>query len=42
MGALQKKKRTLATFDGFSYSNKKDYVEWVPEAKRAETRKKRI
>ena len=29
-------------FDGFSYTNQKDYVEWVTEAKRAETREKRL
>lgn len=27
MGALRKNKKALATFDGFSYSNKKEYIE---------------
>ena len=29
-------------FNGFSYSNKKDYVNWIVEAKREITREKRI
>lgn len=40
--ALKKNKKALATFDGFNYSNKKEYVEWVVEAKSDETRKKRL
>ena len=40
--ALQKKKKALATFDGFSYSHRKEYVEWITEAKREETRERRI
>lgn len=40
--ALKKNKKALATFDQFSYSNKKDYVEWIVEAKTEETRKKRL
>jgi uncharacterized protein YdeI (YjbR/CyaY-like superfamily) len=31
-----------ATFDGFSESQKREYVEWVETAKRAETRASRI
>lgn len=31
-----------ATFDAFSYSNKKEYVSWVTEAKTDATRQKRI
>ncbi|MBL7847415.1 MAG: YdeI/OmpD-associated family protein [Cyclobacteriaceae bacterium] len=31
-----------ATFDKFSYSHKKDYVEWITEAKTEITRNKRI
>lgn len=42
LAALKKKKKALATFEDFSPSNKKDYVEWVTEAKRDETRQKRI
>lgn len=40
--ALKKNKKALATFDEFNYSSKKDYVEWVVEAKTGETRKKRL
>ena len=40
--ALRKKKRALATYDAFSYTNKKEYVEWVTEAKREATREKRV
>jgi len=40
--ALKKNKQAQATFDQFSYSNKKEYVEWITEAKRDETRDKRI
>ena len=42
MAALKKNKKALATFQNFSYSNKKEYVKWITEAKREETRKKRI
>jgi len=31
-----------ATFDGFAPSSQRDYVEWVTEAKREETRTKRL
>ena len=40
--ALKKNKKALATFEQFTYSNKKDYVEWITEAKTDETRKKRL
>lgn len=39
---LKKNKAALKTFDGFSYSNKKDYVEWLEEAKTDATREKRM
>ncbi|MGH2670154.1 MAG: YdeI/OmpD-associated family protein [bacterium] len=42
MSALRRNRKALTTFDGFSHSNKKDYVEWVTEAKQEETRKKRL
>lgn len=38
--ALKKNKPALATFEGFIYSNKKDYVEWITEAKTEITRDK--
>lgn len=37
-----KNKNALKTFESFSYSNKKDYVEWVIEAKTEDTRNKRL
>jgi uncharacterized protein YdeI (YjbR/CyaY-like superfamily) len=40
--ALAKNKRAHAAFQGFSYSHRKEYVEWIAEAKREETRKARI
>jgi uncharacterized protein YdeI (YjbR/CyaY-like superfamily) len=40
--ALKKNKKAVATFEQFNYSNKKDYVEWITEAKTEETRKKRL
>jgi uncharacterized protein YdeI (YjbR/CyaY-like superfamily) len=40
--ALKKNKEAMATFQAFSNSNKKDYVEWITEAKTETTREKRI
>ncbi|MCG6915594.1 YdeI/OmpD-associated family protein [bacterium BMS3Abin03] len=42
MKAIKKNKKALKTFENFSYSQKKEYVEWVTEAKTEPTRKKRI
>ena len=42
MAALRKNKKALAVFEGFSYSHKKEYVEWITEAKQEETRARRI
>ncbi len=42
LAALKKSKKALSTFEGFSYTNKNDYVEWITEAKRDATREKRI
>lgn len=42
MNAVKKNKKALATFENFSYSNKKDYVQWVTEAKTEETRQSRL
>ena len=42
VGALKKNKKALATFEGFSSSNRKEYVEWVTEAKAEETRHRRL
>jgi len=40
--ALSTNKKALKTFDGFSNTNKKEYVQWVTEAKTEETRNKRL
>ena len=42
MTALRKNRRALETFRGFTYSNKKEYVDWVTEAKGDETRRRRM
>ena len=40
--ALKKNKKAQATFDAFSYSHKKEYAEWIAEAKTEATRDKRL
>jgi len=40
--ALKQNKKALITFEKFSPSHKRDYIEWITEAKTEETRKKRI
>jgi uncharacterized protein YdeI (YjbR/CyaY-like superfamily) len=40
--ALRKNKKAAASFEGFSYTNKKEYIDWLTEAKREETRIKRL
>ena len=40
--ALNKNIKAKAVFEEFSYSHQKEYVEWVDEAKREETKQKRI
>ena len=40
--ALQKNKKAAAVFAAFSASCKREYVEWIADTKRAETRDKRI
>jgi len=40
--ALKKNKKAQAAFDGFSYSHRKEYVEWITDAKADETRQRRI
>ena len=40
--ALRKNKKAAATFENFSPSHRREYIEWVTEAKRVETRAKRI
>jgi uncharacterized protein YdeI (YjbR/CyaY-like superfamily) len=40
--ALKKNRKAQATFAGFSPTNQREYVEWIVEAKREETRNKRL
>ncbi len=40
--ALNKNKEAKKVFENFAYSHKKEYVEWITEAKREETRNNRI
>jgi len=42
LAALKKNQKARATFGKFSYSHKKEYIEWLTEAKREETRKRRL
>ena len=40
--AIKKNKKEAAFFESLSFSNKKEYIEWIVTAKREETRKERI
>ena len=40
--ALETNTQALATFQNFSPSNKREYLEWIVEAKTEATRQKRI
>ncbi len=40
--ALAKNKKALATFEAFSPSNKREYMEWIGEAKGEDTRARRL
>lgn len=40
--ALAKNKKAKAVFDGFPSGHRREYVEWIAEAKREETRAKRV
>jgi uncharacterized protein YdeI (YjbR/CyaY-like superfamily) len=40
--ALQKNKKAAAAFDAFSPSHKREYVEWLTEAKSEDTRDRRL
>ena len=42
LAALKKNKAAKATFDAFPPSCKREYIEWIVEAKREETRAKRL
>ncbi len=40
--ALKKNRKAAATFAAFSPTNQRDYIEWIVDAKRDETRSKRV
>jgi len=40
--ALAGNKKAQQTFDGFAYTHRKEYVEWIESAKRPETRERRV
>jgi uncharacterized protein YdeI (YjbR/CyaY-like superfamily) len=40
--ALKKNKKALATFEAFSPSHRREYVEWIVDAKQEATRQKRL
>ena len=40
--ALSKNKKAMTFFDQLSFTNKKEYLEWIITAKREETRNERI
>ena len=40
--ALKKSAKARKTFDNFSPSHRREYIEWITEAKREETRKERL
>jgi hypothetical protein len=42
LAAVRKNPRAWETWRGFSYSHRKEYLEWVTEAKREETRERRL
>jgi uncharacterized protein YdeI (YjbR/CyaY-like superfamily) len=42
LAALRRNKQALATFNAFPPSHKREYAEWITEAKRDQTRKRRV
>jgi hypothetical protein len=40
--ALGRDERAKAAFDGLSYSHRREYAEWIAEAKRDDTRERRV
>ena len=42
LAALRKNRKAMATFDSFPLSQKREYIDWITEAKRPETRKTRL
>jgi uncharacterized protein YdeI (YjbR/CyaY-like superfamily) len=42
VAALKKNKKALATFEGFTPSHRREYVEWITAAKGEATRQRRL
>lgn len=42
VAGLKNNSKARTTFDGFSPSHKREYIEWIVEAKREETRQRRV
>ncbi len=42
LSKVRKSPKSKSIFEGFSYSHKKQYIEWIGEAKTAETRERRM
>jgi uncharacterized protein YdeI (YjbR/CyaY-like superfamily) len=42
MNAIRKNHAAMTTFNNFSYTNKKEYVEWVTDARTEKTRERRL
>jgi uncharacterized protein YdeI (YjbR/CyaY-like superfamily) len=42
LDAIKKNKKAFATFEAFSQSNKRDYIDWFNEAKTQATKEKRL
>lgn len=42
LAVLKKNKKALATFQAFSPSHQREYVEWIIEARKEETRRRRV
>lgn len=42
MAAIRKNRKALATYEGFSPSARREYIEWVAEAKQEGTRERRM
>jgi uncharacterized protein YdeI (YjbR/CyaY-like superfamily) len=40
--ALERNHRARAVFEGYSSSHRREYIEWIAEAKTDDTRKRRI
>jgi uncharacterized protein YdeI (YjbR/CyaY-like superfamily) len=40
--ALRRNRKARASFEAFSPSHRREYIEWITEAKREETREKRL